>query len=146
MTRSPSTDCWQTRNISTFSNFRKTIRLLLLTELRVNWCSPRLQPLLWSACMWAQCLSSVYYPQWVWGYFTGGCRREGGEGGEADGESQLCVNVIWKHTAHPSLMHFHQLTFAGILWLPIYSVLVMRQVTAVNIGGNRARGGRPDWF
>lgn len=78
---------------------------------------------------WAQCLSSVYYPRWLWRcfFFFFFCRMQHPVAGrrrwwgEADGGSQLCVNAIWKHTVRPSVMHFHQLTFADILCPPIYS-------------------------
>lgn len=144
---------WQTRNKEKISSYLDFINDSLppLMELRVNWpFFPQLQQcaneILWSVYVSAVFIISLL-PSLTLKVFCKMLRPVARRGeGEADGESQLCVNMIWKHTVHPSLMHFNQLTFADILWLHIYSCAY----TAINLyckyWGNVAEAGEQNSF
>lgn len=100
-----------------------------LIEFRVNWPFPRQNEVPWSVYVSTVFIISLLpsLTLEVFFFFFFFCRMQHPVAGrrrwwgEADGGSQLCVNAIWKHTVRPSVMHFHQLTFADILCPPIYS-------------------------
>lgn len=107
---------------SAFLNFINNLPPPLI-ELKVNWPFPRLQQCV-NEVLWSVYVSTVFIiallPSLTLKVF---CRMLHPIAGreEADSESKLCVNV--KTHSLPSVMHFHQLTFADILWLPIYSTV-----------------------
>lgn len=126
MTEISFTDSWQTRNRAKdfyLSDCHKK------STSSAYWISSKLTlSSVTTVCKWSSliclCEHSVYHhfitlidAEGILQDAASHSRKEG----EADSGSQLCVNVIWKYTIHPSVMHFLQLTFADILWLPIYS-------------------------
>lgn len=121
MTETSFTSFWQTRN--TRERFPPLWMLSpLLIELEVNWPFPQLQ-------QWVnEILCSVYkssvfifslLPSLTLKVF---CRMSRSTEDGRRGRQTVRANCVWMwHTVQPSVMHFHQLTFADILQLPIYS-------------------------